>query len=124
MFLDLEPQVVFEKKRNEEGLLGLAFHPSYKENGQFFVYYTTTDAPHTSVISRFRVSADDPDRADPESEEEILRIPQPFWNHNGGTIEFGPDGYLYVALGDGGSANDPQMNAQNLNTLLVASSEW
>ncbi len=118
VFLDIESQVVYQDKQNEEGLLGLAFHPNYKENGQFFVYYTTTDAPHTSVISRFRVSKEDPNRADPKSEEELLRIPQPFWNHNGGTLVFGPDGYLYIALGDGGSANDPLNNGQNLGTLL------
>src|SRR5690606_38635337 len=87
-------------------------------NGQFFVYYTTRDAAHTSVISRFRVSKDDPNKADPDSEEELLRIPQPFWNHNGGNIIFGPDGYLYIGLGDGGSANDPMKNGQNLKTLL------
>jgi glucose/arabinose dehydrogenase len=118
VFLDLEPQVVYKDRENEEGLLGLAFHPRYKQNGQFFVYYTTTDAPHTSVISRFRVSKDDPDRADPDSEEELLRIKQPFWNHNGGTIVFGPDGYLYIGLGDGGLARDPMGNGQNLKTLL------
>jgi glucose/arabinose dehydrogenase len=71
-----------------------------------------------SVISSFRVSEDDPDRADPKSEVEIMRIKQPFWNHNGGTILFGPDGYLYVGLGDGGSAKDPFGNGQNLGTLL------
>ncbi|MEX0701410.1 MAG: PQQ-dependent sugar dehydrogenase [Planctomycetales bacterium] len=119
VFLDINRKVVYKDNENEEGFLGLAFHPKYKENGQFFVYYTTKDGPpHTSVISRFRVSADDPDRALPESEEEILRIPQPYWNHNGGTIIFGPDGYLYVGLGDGGAANDPHGNGQDLGTLL------
>ncbi len=118
IFLDIGDQVVYQDNQNEEGLLGLAFHPKYRENGQFFVYYTTVDAPHTSVISRFRVSADDPNRADPGSEQEIMRIEQPFWNHNGGTIVFGQDGYLYVGLGDGGSANDPMKHGQNLSTWL------
>jgi glucose/arabinose dehydrogenase len=118
VFLDIEARVVYKDKENEEGLLGMAFHPKYKENGQLFLYYTTADAPHTSVVSRFRVSANDPNRADPASEEELLRVPQPFWNHNGGTIVFGPDGFLYVALGDGGAANDPKGNGQNLSTLL------
>lgn len=118
VFLDIEEQVVYKEKENEEGFLGMAFHPKYKENGEFFVYYTTTDAPHTSVISRFRVSQNDPNQADPSSEEELLRVPQPFWNHNGGTLVFGPDGYLYIALGDGGNANDPDGNGQNLGTLL------
>jgi quinoprotein glucose dehydrogenase len=70
------------------------------------------------VVSRFRVSKDDPQKADPKSEEELLRIPQPFWNHNGGTIVFGPDGMLYIGLGDGGLANDPKGNGQNLSTWL------
>jgi quinoprotein glucose dehydrogenase len=118
VFLDLRSKVVFQEIEDEEGLLGLAFHPKFKENGQFFVYYTTTAAPHTSVISRFRVSSAAPDRADPQSEEEILRIPQPFWNHNGGTLAFGPDGYLYIGLGDGGGTRDPQGHGQNLGTLL------
>lgn len=118
VFLDIQERVVYNDKQNEEGLLGLAFHPNYKQNGEFFVYYSTTDAPHTSVISRFRVSADNPQQADPNSEEELLRIKQPFWNHNGGTIAFGPDGFLYIALGDGGAARDPQGNGQNLETLL------
>lgn len=118
VFLDITSKVVYADKQNEEGLLGLAFHPQYKKNGEFFLYYTTTDAPQTSVISRFRVSKGDPNKADASFEEEIMRIKQPFWNHNGGTIEFGPDGFLYVGLGDGGSANDPMKNGQNLNTLL------
>lgn len=118
LFLDLSPKVVYKDNQNEEGFLGLAFHPKYKENGQFFAYYTTKSAPHTSVVSRFRVSKDDPNKADPTFEEELLRIPQPYWNHNGGTICFGPDGYLYIALGDGGAGNDPHNNAQNLQTWL------
>jgi quinoprotein glucose dehydrogenase len=118
VFLDISSKVVYADKQNEEGLLGLAFHPDYKKNGEFFLYYTTTDAPLTSVISRFRVSKDDPNKADPTFEEEVMRIKQPFWNHNGGTIDFGPDGFLYVALGDGGAANDPMKNGQNLSTLL------
>jgi quinoprotein glucose dehydrogenase len=118
VFLDLKSKVAFQEIEDEEGLLGLAFHPRYKENGQFFVYYTTTDAPHTSVISRFRVSSAEPNRADPRSEEEILRIPQPYWNHNGGTLIFGPDGYLYIGLGDGGGMRDPLGHGQNLGTLL------
>jgi glucose/arabinose dehydrogenase len=117
-FLDIESQVQYADKMNEEGLLGLAFHPNYKKNGEFFLYYTAKEPERTSVISRWKVSADDPNKADPESEEVLLTIKQPFWNHNGGTILFGPDGYLYVALGDGGKANDPFNNAQNLNTLL------
>ena len=120
VFLDIEERTVYRDKKNEEGLLGLAFHPKYKENGEFFIYYTSTEAEGLSVISRFRVSKDDPNKADAEFEEEIMRIKQPFWNHNGGTIVFGPDGYLYIALGDGGSANDPLGNGQNLKTLLGA----
>lgn len=118
LFLDLSPKVTYKDNENEEGFLGLAFHPKYKENGEFFAYYTTKSAPHTSVVSRFKVSKDDPNKADPNFEEVLLTIPQPFWNHNGGTICFGPDGYLYIALGDGGAGNDPLNNAQNLQTWL------
>lgn len=118
VFLDISKQVVYHPKRNEEGLLGMAFHPKYKTDGRVFIYYTSTSAPHTSVISSFRVSKDNPNKVDPKSEVEIMRIKQPFWNHNGGTIVFGPDGYLYVGLGDGGSAKDPYRNGQNLKTLL------
>ncbi len=118
VFLDISSKVVYDDRQNEEGLLGMAFHPNYKQTGQFFIYYTTRDTPQMSVISRFRVSKDDPDEADAKFEEEVMRIKQPFWNHNGGTIAFGPDGYLYVGLGDGGKADDPFGNAQNLETLL------
>ncbi|MBI2479781.1 MAG: PQQ-dependent sugar dehydrogenase [Planctomycetia bacterium] len=117
-FLDIESRVVYQDKENEEGMLGLAFHPDYERNGEFFVYYTTTAAPHTSVVSRFRVSKDNPNQADPNFEEELLRVEQPYWNHNGGSLAFGPDGCLYISLGDGGSANDPHGNGQNLETLL------
>src|SRR5262249_28263959 len=100
------------------GFLGLTFHPQYRKNGEFFVFYTDKKARLENVVSRFRVSKDDPNRADPASEEELLRIKHPFWNHDGGTICFGPDGYLYVALGDGGAANDPFDHRQNLKSIL------
>jgi quinoprotein glucose dehydrogenase len=110
--------VAYADSQNEEGLLGLAFHPRFRENGEFFIYYTANETPHVSVISRFRVSRSNPQQADPDSEEEILRIDQPYWNHNGGTLVFGPDGYLYIGLGDGGKFNDPHMNGQNVQALL------
>ncbi|QDU98057.1 PQQ-dependent sugar dehydrogenase [Lignipirellula cremea] len=118
VFLDMESRVQYADKMNEEGMLGMAFHPQYKENGQFFLYYTARDPERTSIISRFRVSKDDPNKADPESEEVLMRIKQPFWNHNGGTLAFGPDGYLYIALGDGGARDDPLKSAQDLKQLL------
>lgn len=118
VYLDISDRVAYSDRQNEEGLLGLAFHPDYKSNGQLFVYYTTKQEPQLSIISRFTVSKNDPNRALADSEQEVMRIKQPFWNHNGGTIKFGPDGYLYVGLGDGGSANDPLGNGQNLGTLL------
>jgi glucose/arabinose dehydrogenase len=117
-FLDIEYKVDYEDKENEEGLLGLAFHPKYKQNGELFIYYTIKDPPHTSVISRLKASKSDPNKADADSEEVLLTIKQPFWNHNGGNLLFGPDGYLYIGLGDGGSANDPQGNGQKMSTLL------
>src|SRR3954447_8465591 len=116
--LDIEYKVDYEEKENEEGLLGLAFHPKYKQNGELFVYYTIKDPPHTSIISRFKVDKKDPSKCDPKSEDVVLTIKQPYWNHNGGNLLFGPDGYLYIGLGDGGLANDPQENGQKMSTLL------
>ena len=116
LFLDWEKKTIYKNEEFEEGVLGLAFHPKFKSNGEFFMYYT--EVPHISVISRFKVSKSDPNKADPASEEEILRIPQPYWNHNGGTICFGPDGFLYIGLGDGGAGNDPHKNGQNPKTML------
>lgn len=101
---------------NEQGLLGLAFHPDYAENGQFFINYT--DVNGDTAVSRYQVSADDPNMADPNSGEYIIRINQPYPNHNGGDIAFGPDGYLYVGMGDGGSAGDPEGNGQDSKALL------
>ncbi len=106
-------------KGNEEGLLGLAFHPKYADNGEFFVYYSAhdiVDEKHfrRSVVSRFKVSKDDPRKADPTSEQRIWESAKdPFENHNGGCIAFGPDGYLYISLGDSGAADDPLMTGQN-----------
>jgi glucose/arabinose dehydrogenase len=118
VFLDIRDRVRYSDKQNEEGLLGLAFHPTFKTNGEFFVYYTDVKAKMANVVSRFRVSKSDPNKADPASEEEILRFEKPFWNHDGGTIVFGPDGFLYVTHGDGGAGGDPHENGQNLKTLL------
>ncbi|MCA9008601.1 MAG: DUF1080 domain-containing protein, partial [Planctomycetaceae bacterium] len=118
LFLNIRDRVHDWKLDNEEGLLGLAMHPDYKNNGQFFVYYSSEAEPRTSIVSRFNVSADDPNRADPNSEQVVMKIPQPFSNHNGGSIAFGKDGYLYVALGDGGGRNDPLGHGQNLKTWM------
>jgi glucose/arabinose dehydrogenase len=119
VFLDLSSKVKYFDNSNEEGFLGLVFHPDYKKNGEFFVFYTPREGKLVNIISRFHVSKDDPDRADPNSEEEILRITNRlFWNHDGGTICFGPDGFFYIAVGDGGLANDPRRNGQNLKSLL------
>jgi len=114
-FLDITEQVTSE---GEEGFLGLAFHPEYAENGTFFVNYTNmTNKVRRTRISRFIVS-DDANIADPESEDILLTITQPSSNHNAGDIHFGPDGYLYIPLGDGGGSGDSKDNAQNLRTLL------
>ncbi|HET7433955.1 MAG TPA: PQQ-dependent sugar dehydrogenase [Thermoanaerobaculia bacterium] len=112
-FLDLSSQI---STGGERGLLSVAFHPRYRENGFFFVNYT--DPAGNTVIARYRVSSTDPNRADPTTGTPILRVTQPYANHNGGQLQFGPDGYLYIGMGDGGSAGDPGNRAQNLSELL------
>jgi Glucose / Sorbosone dehydrogenase len=112
-FLDLSGQV---SCCGERGLLGLAFHPGYAQEGRFFVDYT--DAAGNTVVAAYRVSPGDPNRAEPASREVLFTVAQPFANHNGGQLAFGPDGDLYVGLGDGGSGGDPLRNGQNLSTLL------
>ncbi|MBL8794052.1 MAG: PQQ-dependent sugar dehydrogenase [Planctomycetia bacterium] len=118
VFLDLQDRVAYDDKTNEEGFLGLAFHPNFKKNGEFFVFYTTNKAKLTNVVSRFRTRKDDPTKGDPASEEVLLKFEKPFWNHDGGTIAFGPDGYLYIHHGDGGSSNDRYDNGQDPRSLL------
>lgn len=99
----------------EQGLLGLAFHPNYASNGYFYINYTNLNG--NTVISRYSVSAGNPNVANP-SGTILLTIPQPYSNHNGGSLKFGPDGYLYIGMGDGGSGGDPGNRAQNINELL------
>jgi glucose/arabinose dehydrogenase len=113
VFLDIRSRV---KSGGEQGLLGLAFHPQYTENRRFFVDYTRQPDGAT-VIAEYHASASDPNLADSQ-ETVLLVIPQPFANHNGGMVEFGPDGFLYIGMGDGGSANDPGNRAQNTSELL------
>lgn len=113
-FLDISGMLtreVFQGGYTERGLIGLEFHPNYAENGEFFIHYI--NQAEEQVIARYRVSADDPNRADPNSEEVILTFQDVFPNHNGGQLEFGPDGYLYISIGDGGELGDPLGNGQN-----------
>jgi len=113
-FLDIEDRV--DNASNEEGLLGLAFHPDYENNGYFYVNYTTPDSK--THISRFQVSPDDQDQADASSEQIILTYDQPYGNHNGGQVSFGPEGFLFIAVGDGGAGGDPEGHGQDRSTLL------
>lgn len=116
-FLDIQSIVLTPGGNyDERGLLGLAFHPDYINNGYFYVNYI--DNFGNTQISRFSVSTSDPNIADPDSEFQILEVEQPYANHNGGCLRFGPEGYLYIGLGDGGSAGDPENRSQNLQTLL------
>ena len=117
-YLDITDKVTTNS--NEQGLLSVAFHSDYANNGQFWVNYTRPKDGAT-VIERYGVSQDDPNRADAQSGKVILVIAQPEPNHNGGLVKFGPDGYLYIGMGDGGSAGDPHGpigNGQDLTALL------
>jgi len=114
-FLDIRKRV---ESGGEKGLLSIAFHPNYKKNGLFYVNYTTRTTGLYTLVSRFKRLTDQ--RADPNSETVLLKIRQPYTNHNGGQLAFGPDGYLYIGMGDGGWANDPQGHGQNLSSLLGA----
>lgn len=113
-FLNIQNRV--NDSGNEEGLLGLAFHPNFATNGYFYVNYTASN-PRRTVVARYRVSAN-PNRADANSEFVLLTVNQPYENHNGGQLAFGPDGYLYIGMGDGGSGGDPQNNGQDRRGLL------
>ena len=115
-FLDLTELV--QNDYLEQGLLGLAFHPKFQENGFFYVDFTDYHTNGDTFVMRFSVSADNPNVADRESGKLLLDVDQPYVNHNGGTIRFGPDGYLYIAMGDGGMGGDPYNNAQNTSSLL------
>jgi glucose/arabinose dehydrogenase len=112
-FLDISGRIA---SGGERGLLGLAFHPDYPTDPRFFVDYTDSDG--NTVVSQFTVSSSDPDLGDPKSEIVLMHIAQPFANHNGGAVVFGPDRMLYIATGDGGSEGDPQGNGQRLDTYL------
>jgi len=116
-FLDIRDGV--NDSANEQGLLGLAFHPEFESNGYFYVNYTASN-PNRTIISRFQVSDDNADAANSDSETELLSYNQPQGNHNGGHLAFGPDGYLYIASGDGGGGGDPGNNAQDKTNLLGA----
>ena len=116
--LDIDTRV--NDSGNEEGLLGLAFHPNFQKNGYLYVNYTA-DNPRRTVVSRFSADPSNPTAPiDPGTEYQIIEIAQPYGNHNGGQVRFGPDGYLYIGMGDGGAGGDPQENGQNPATLLGA----
>jgi glucose/arabinose dehydrogenase len=112
----LLPRRVYQGGYTEQGLLGLTFHPDFENNGQFFVSYINNSGD--TVIARYTVDAEDPNRADVQSAEEIFTLDQPFDDHNGGQIVFGDDGYLYIGLGDGGGSGDPNANGQNTQNLF------
>ena len=115
VFLDITDRKPWVQ--NEEGLLAFAFHPQFKTNGLFYIYYSQ-QAPKRSVLSEIRISKDDPNKPDPSTERILLEVPQPYWNHNGGTLVFGHDGYLYLSLGDGGAFYDPHNVGQSGHHLL------
>ena len=112
-FLDISSLI---SSGSEQGLLGLAFHPDYANTGIFAIDYTDVDG-NTNIV-RYQVDTQNPDLADASSAEQLLIIDQPYPNHNGGQLQFGPDGFLYIGMGDGGSQGDPEENGQNTNALL------
>ena len=114
VFLDIKDRIT---SGGETGLLGLVFHPDYKNNGYFYLNYTAPSPLRTRIV-RYSIDKSDPDKADKNSELILLEVNQPFVNHNAGQLRFGPDGYLYFGLGDGGSGGDPNNNAQNRSVLL------
>jgi glucose/arabinose dehydrogenase len=116
----LEIPALVESGGSEQGLLSMAFPPDFAESGAFYVYYTATseEGVGDNTIARFHVSAVDPNRADPDSREVLISVPDQRTNHNGGILQFGPDGFLYAGFGDGGGGGDPLENAQNPETLL------
>jgi glucose/arabinose dehydrogenase len=117
-FLDFRNRVSLEPKDNgEQGLLGLAFHPQHSKNGRFYVHFT--DRQGDTRVLEMKVDKKRPDRADPASEKQLLFVDQPYANHNAGDLAFGPDGKLYVGMGDGGKANDPHGHGQNPKSLLA-----
>ena len=116
VFLDIRDRVQYDDRQNEEGFLGLAFHPKFKDNGEVFVFYTPKKGKGTNVVSRFRTGKDG--KGDPASEEVLYTFKKPFWNHDGGTICFGPDGMLYITHGDGGQGGDPYDNGQKMTSPL------
>ena len=118
VFLDLSERV--SRQGNEEGLLGLAFAPDHATSGTFYVHYSSSVKDEVGVVARFQVDPANPSRALAGSEEVVLEQPQPYRNHNGGSLEFGPDGMLYVSFGDGGAADDPHGNGQDLSSWLGA----
>lgn len=115
LVLDISQRV--ESGPMEAGLLGMAFHPRFAQNGRLYLSYTEDGSPLTSILARYQ-SRDSGRRIDPNSRQPLLEVNQPYTNHNGGHIAFGPDGYLYYGLGDGGAGGDPRGNAQNRTTLL------
>ncbi|MFN7973097.1 MAG: PQQ-dependent sugar dehydrogenase [Acidobacteriota bacterium] len=115
VFLDISSSV--RTVHNEEGLLALAFATDYAKSGAFYVFHSASD-PRRSILARYHVKKDDPDAADPASREVLLEVEKPYGNHNGSTVLFGPDGDLYLSLGDGGGGGDPLRSGQNLAVLL------
>ena len=117
LFLDLTDRAITVPGSDESGVIGLAFHPEYDDNGYFYVFYTPNDEPYRLLLSRFERSGDNPDVADPESEFEILELELAAKRHHGGALAFGPDGYLYISLGDDSAGRDGNDNAQDPTTL-------